>query len=123
MKIAVIGAGNMGGALIKGWAKAASKKAEGSVIENLSCINIADRAWRSYATARFALRMSKNEALQLWSGMTLGMSVGDMPYSEETLDRMWHIVQMPQGKLMQDSNLQPEVERARRIRAVFSGGE
>ena len=44
MKIAVIGAGNMGGALIKGWAKAASKKAEGSVIENLSCINIADRA-------------------------------------------------------------------------------
>lgn len=86
-------------------------------------INIADKAWRSYATARFALRMSKNEALQLWSGMTLGMSVGDMPYSEETLDRMWHIVQMPQGKLMQDSNLQPEVERARRIRAVFSGGE
>lgn len=86
-------------------------------------INIADKAWRSYATARYALRMGKGEALQLWSGMTLGLTMGEMPYSGDTLDSLWRIARMPQGKLIQDSNLQPDVERARRVRALFSGGE
>ena len=44
MKIAVIGAGNMGGALIKGWAKAAQQGAKGSVLSSVSDINIADRS-------------------------------------------------------------------------------
>ena len=44
MKIAVIGAGNMGGALIKGWAKAAQQSAKGSVLSSVSDINIADRS-------------------------------------------------------------------------------
>ena len=86
-------------------------------------INIADKAWRSYATARYALRMGRNEAVQLWSGLTLGLSVDEMPYTEETLEKLWHIAHMPQGKLTQDSNLQPDVERARRVRACFGGGE
>ena len=86
-------------------------------------LNVADKAWRAYATARYALRMSKNEALQLWSGMTLGLSALEMPYSQENLDSLWHIAHMPQGKLMQDSTLQPDVERARRVRALFNGGD
>ena len=43
MKIAVIGAGNMGGALIKGWAKAVMGGNGNSVLESLGSINIADR--------------------------------------------------------------------------------
>ena len=43
MKIAVIGAGNMGGALIKGWAKAALKGGEGCMLGSVADINIADR--------------------------------------------------------------------------------
>ena len=86
-------------------------------------LNVADKAWRSYATARYALRMSRGEALQLWSGMTLGMAVDGMPCTEETLDSLWHIAHIPQGKLTEDTQLQPDVERARRVRALFGGGE
>jgi len=43
MKVSIIGAGNMGGALIKGWAKAVITGSEGSIIEKLSDINIGDR--------------------------------------------------------------------------------
>ena len=86
-------------------------------------LNVADKAWRAYATARYALRMSVNETMQLWSGMTLGLSVLEMPYFQEDLDALWHIAHMPQGKLLQDSTLLPDVERAKRVRALFSGGD
>ena len=43
MKIAVIGAGNMGGALIKGWAKAAQAGADGCLLDGVSSINISDK--------------------------------------------------------------------------------
>lgn len=43
MKIAVIGAGNMGGALIKGWAKAIRNGIKDSVMDSEADINIADR--------------------------------------------------------------------------------
>ncbi|MBQ9299150.1 MAG: hypothetical protein IJ214_01420 [Clostridia bacterium] len=85
-------------------------------------INVADKAWRAYALAQYALRMGRNEALRLWSDMTLGASSDDMPYAQAALDRLWHIAHMPEGKLLQDTNLQPDVERARRVRAIFSGG-
>ena len=43
MKIAVIGAGNMGGALIKGWAKAAQRDGGNGLLSSLEDIHIADR--------------------------------------------------------------------------------
>lgn len=43
MKIAVIGAGNMGGALIKGWAKAAQVGGDGCLLDGVSSINISDK--------------------------------------------------------------------------------
>lgn len=43
MRIAVIGAGNMGGALIKGWAKATLNGGGQNVLSQVSDINIADR--------------------------------------------------------------------------------
>ena len=86
-------------------------------------INVADKAWRAYALAQYALRMGRNEAVRLWSDMTLGAAADAMPYSQAMLDRLWHIAHMPEGKLLQDTNLQPDVERARRVRAIFSGGD
>ncbi|MBQ9197921.1 MAG: hypothetical protein IJ157_11880 [Clostridia bacterium] len=86
-------------------------------------IVIADKAWRAYAVAQYALRMGRGEIMRLWSDMTLGLSVDSMPYSQAALDQLWHIAHMPQGKLLQDSNLQPDVERARRVRALFGGGD
>ena len=86
-------------------------------------ISVADKGWRAYAIAQYALRMGKAEAIKLWSDMTLGLAVDSVPYSQAALDRLWHIAHMPEGKLIQDTNLQPDVERARRVRALFSGGE
>ncbi len=43
MKIAVIGAGNMGGALIKGWAKAAQRDGGNGFLASVEDISIADR--------------------------------------------------------------------------------
>ncbi|MBR3531328.1 MAG: pyrroline-5-carboxylate reductase [Bacteroidaceae bacterium] len=44
MKITVIGAGNMGGALAKGWAKAAQSGQAGKVLASVSDICVADKA-------------------------------------------------------------------------------
>lgn len=85
-------------------------------------LNVADKACRAYATARYALRMTSREALQLWSSMVLGTALDGMPYEEKALEGLWRIAHTPQGKLTQDSDLQPEVERARQIRALFAGG-
>ena len=57
------------------------------------------------------------------AGALLGMAVDGMPCTEETLDSLWHIAHIPQGKLTEDTQLQPDVERARRVRALFGGGE
>ena len=44
MKITIIGAGNIGGALTRGWAKAAQKKTNKSVLSSVSDICVADKA-------------------------------------------------------------------------------
>ena len=84
---------------------------------------VADKAWRAYAIAQYALQMSRKEALRIWSDMMLGLSVENVPYTQAMLDQLWQVAHMPDGKLMQDTDLQPIVERARRIRAIFNGGE
>ena len=85
-------------------------------------IAVADKAWRAYAIGRFALRVGINEALQLWSGLTLGLSSMEMPYREETLDRLWQAILVSQEDLSKESNLHPDIERARRIRALLNHG-
>jgi pyrroline-5-carboxylate reductase len=44
MKITIIGAGNIGGALTRGWAKAAQKRTNKSVLSSVSDICVADKA-------------------------------------------------------------------------------
>ena len=86
-------------------------------------LNGADKAWRAYATARYALKISREEALKLWSSLVLGKAVTDMPCEEQTLDGLWRIAHMSPGKLKGDGSLHPDVARAMRIRALFGGGE
>ena len=75
--------------------------------------------------AHVFLAHAKGETYQLLQVQDgdLGLAVDSVPYSQAALDRLWHIAHMPEGKLIQDTNLQPDVERARRVRALFSGGE
>lgn len=85
-------------------------------------LNIADKAWRAYGVARYALRASALDVRQWWSALTLGSAVTDMPYSAEALEKLWELSRLPQAKLTENCDLQPDVERARRVRALFDGG-
>lgn len=86
-------------------------------------LRIADKAWRAYALAKYALAVKKPEALQLWSDMVLGNTIFEVPYNEQALERLWDIAHMPQGKLTRDNDMHPDVARAAMIRPLFSGGE
>lgn len=85
-------------------------------------LNVADKGWRAYGLCQYALRMSRQETLSLWSDLVLGLSVGDMPYGEGTADELWRLAHLPTEALTRDSSLHPDVERARRVRQLMNHG-
>lgn len=85
-------------------------------------LNIADKGWRAYGVCQYALRMSRQETLRLWSDLVLGLSVGEMPYTEETADAIWRVAHTGNEALTRDNGLHPDVERARRVRALMNRG-
>lgn len=85
-------------------------------------LNVADKGWRAYGLCQYALRMDRQEALNMWSGLVLGLSVGEMPYGEDAADELWRIAHLPTEALTRDSSLHPDVERARRVRALMNHG-
>lgn len=84
-----------------------------------------DAAWRSYALARYARKVTRAEALQLWSGITLGMSLGLNLCEDENMEKLWQLSHESQLKLQQTATQQQlhiDVLRARRIRDIVNGG-
>ena len=84
-----------------------------------------DAAWRSYALARYARKVTRTEALQLWSGITLGMSLGLNLCEDENMEKLWQLSHESQLKLQQTATQQQlhiDVLRARRIRDIVNGG-
>jgi len=89
-----------------------------------SDVAVLDPVWRSYGTGRYALRIGRGEAEQVWSMLTLGLSVSDvMPYTEQMADEIWTLAHMTQAQLTQDHPGHPDIIRAQRIRTVLSGGK
>jgi len=84
---------------------------------------ILDRVWRAYGICRYTRRMGQKELMQLWSQLTLGRSVCEMPYTEDTLDELRRIALLPEGKLTGERAAPADVERAARVRALFDGGK
>lgn len=85
-------------------------------------LNIADKGWRAFGVCQYALRMDQQEALQLWSNLVLGLAVAEMPYDEQAADALWRIAHTPGDAITRDSQLHPDVERARRVRALMTNG-
>ena len=85
-------------------------------------LNVADKGWRAYGICQYALRINRQEALNLWSDLVLGLSVGDMPYDEDAADALWRIAHLPTEALTRDSSLHPDVERALRVRHLMNHG-
>lgn len=85
-------------------------------------LTVADKGWRAYGICQYALRINRQEAMNLWSDLVLGLSVGDMPYGEDTADELWQIAHLPVEVLTRDSSLHPDVERARRVRHLMNHG-
>ena len=84
---------------------------------------VLDKVWRAYAAARYARRITKTEAMQTWSALTLGLSLAEMPYDQKGLNDLWEIAHLPPEKLRGTEGKTPDSVRADRVRTRFDGGE
>lgn len=83
-----------------------------------------DASCRAYGIARYARKVTQKEALQLWSGMTLGCALGVLDCSDEQMEKLWKLSRLQQKALLDAAGKQgvsPDVLRARRIRDIVTG--
>ena len=83
---------------------------------------VLDAAWRAYGVAKSARRLPRKEAMRLWSGLALGISMENMPYQEENVDALYRIVTAPSENNSELAPLQRDALFADRVRALFDGG-
>ena len=85
-------------------------------------MTLIDQVWRAYALARYARRMTQAETLRIWSALTLGLTLDEVPYTETMLEGLWQVAHLPQGALNEEKTMHPDVVRAKRVRSLFDGG-
>lgn len=84
-------------------------------------VGVYDAVWRAYGIARYARRLSCIDARNIWSSLTLGVSIGAFDMDENVLDDLWDL---SQGKRVGDTEEMghPDVLRAQRVRFLLNGG-
>lgn len=84
-------------------------------------VGVYDAIWRAYGIARYARRLSCADARNIWSSLTLGVSIGALEIEESILNDLWDL---SQGKRAGDQTEMghPDVLRAQRVRFLLNGG-
>ena len=86
---------------------------------------ICDKVQRAYGICRYAHILRREEALSLWSALTLGASLGMELCEEEVLERMWQLADISDEKLevqAREAGMSADVFRARRMHILLDGG-
>lgn len=84
-------------------------------------VAVYDAIWRAYGIAKFARRLNMADTLNLWSSLTLGVSLGAFEVSEELLHDLW---ELSEGKRPGEADEMgnPDILRAQRVRFLLNGG-
>lgn len=83
-------------------------------------LNVLDQTVRARAVAGAALRMGSAEAMRIWSMLTLGLETCPAPCTVSQIEDLWRTAHLSSETLEHDSGQPADVERARRIRDIFS---
>lgn len=83
---------------------------------------IYDAVWRAFGVASYARRVTKKDALMLWSHLTLGVQLGAFKLDDKVLSGMWTAAC---GTIAQtDDQKAPHADavRAQYVRSLINGG-
>lgn len=83
-----------------------------------------DRPTRAFGVAQYVRKLSRREALNLWSSITLARSLGTIEATDAQLDKLYIAARGDQAAFDRNaSGTQPDVARAACVRAIFREGK
>ena len=82
-----------------------------------------DAVWRAYGIAQYVRCITKKDAMNLWSHLSLGTALEAYRLSEQALSGMWDAACGTIEQKQDEKPVHPDVLRARKIRALINGGE